>query len=160
MNNSFRKALFFSGLGSLLLLISAFSLEIFADLEPCKLCIWQRWPHAIIVILALFGLYIIKKTWTLLLICLSAVITGGIGIYHTGIEQMWWSGPVGCSSNFGNEMDITTLTNLLLDTQVVKCDEIIWSLFGISMASWNSIFSFFIAVLSFICWYQITIKRK
>ena len=159
MEISYKKALFFLGLASLSLLIGAYSLEIFAKLEPCKLCIWQRWPHAIIVILALSGLGVIKNNWMLLLICLSAIIGGTLGFYHTGVEQGWWSGPGGCSNQLGTKTDISNLTTMLLATPVVKCDQIAWSLLGISMAGWNSISSFSIAFFSFFCWYQITKKR-
>ena len=95
----------------------------------------------------LLGLSILNKTWILLLISLSAIVTGIIGFYHTGIEQGWWSGPLGCSNQFGSETDISNLTTLLLKTPIVKCDEIVWSLFNISMAGWNSLVSFFVAIL-------------
>ena len=159
MEISYRKALFFSGLASLSLLVGAYSLEIFAQLEPCKLCIWQRWPHAIIVILALSGLGIIKNTETLLFICLSAISAGTLGFYHTGVEQGWWSGPEGCSNHLETESNISDLTTMLLSTPVVKCDQIAWSLLGISMASWNSISSFSIAFFSFFCWHSIKKKK-
>ena len=131
MEISFRQALLFSGLISFSVLASAISFEFFFDLAPCKLCIWQRWPHVIIIAIMLLGLSILNKTWILLLISLSAMVTGIIGFYHTGIEQGWWSGPLGCSSQFGSETDISNLTTLLLETPVVKCDEIVWSLFNI-----------------------------
>ena len=155
MDITYKKALFFSGLASLSILVSAFSLEIFENLEPCQLCILQRWPHLILVILAFSGLFIIQKNWILLLICFSATITGIIGFYHVGVEQKWWSGPGGCSLRSETEMDISSLTNLLLNTPVVKCDEIVWSLLGISMAGWNSLTSFCIAFFAFFCWYRI-----
>ena len=160
MGISFRQALLFSGIISFTLLASAISLEFFYDLAPCKLCIWQRWPHVIIVVVMLLGLSGPKKTWILLLISLSAIVTGSIGFHHTGIEQGWWSGPTGCSSQFGSETNISTLTKLLLETPVVKCDEIVWSLFNISMASWNSLVSFLIAIFSFLSWLNIINKKK
>ena len=153
---SFRQALLFSGLISFSLLASAISFEFFYDLVPCKLCIWQRWPHVIIVVVMLLGLSVPNKTWILLLISLSAIVTGIIGFYHTGIEQGWWSGPLGCSNQFGSETDISNLTTLLLETPVVKCDEIVWSLFNISMAGWNGIFSL---ILFLTCFFYF-IKRK
>ncbi len=160
MDISFRQALLFSGVISFFLLASAITFEFFYDLAPCKLCIWQRWPHVIIIAIMLLGLSILNKTWILLLISLSAIVTGIIGFYHTGIEQGWWLGPSGCSSQFGSETDISNLTTLLLETPVVKCDEIVWSLFNISMAGWNSLVSFFIAIFSFFSWVQIINRKK
>ena len=160
MEISLRQALLFSGLISFSVLASAISFELFYDLAPCELCIWQRWPHVIIIAIMLLGLSILNKTWILLLISLSAIVTGIIGFYHTGIEQGWWSGPLGCSNHFGSETDISNLTTLLLETPVVKCDEIVWSLFNISMAGWNSLVSFFIAIFSFFSWVHIKNKEK
>ena len=160
MDISFRQALLFSGLISFSLLASAISFEFFYDLLQCKLCVWQRWPHVIIIAIMLLGLSIFSKTWILLLISLSAIVTSIIGFYHTGIEQGWWTGPLGCSNQFGSETDISTLTTLLLETPVVKCDEIVWSLFNISMAGWNSLLSFFIAIFSFFSWLKIIDKKK
>ena len=160
MDIAFRQTLLFSGLTSFSLLASAISFEFFYDLVPCKLCVWQRWPHVIIIAITLVGLSILNKTWILLLISLSAIVTGIIGLYHTGIEQGWWSGPLGCSSQFGSETDISNLTTLLLETPVVKCDEIVWSLFNISMAGWNSLVSFFIAIFSFFSWVHIINRKK
>ena len=160
MNISLRNALLFSGLISFSLLASAISFEFFYNLAPCELCVWQRWPHVIIIAVMLLGLSVLNKTWMLLLISLSAIVTGIIGFYHTGIEQGWWSGPLGCSNQFESETDISTLTTLLLETPVVKCDEIVWSLFNISMAGWNSLVSFFIAIFSFFSWLYIINKKK
>ena len=160
MEISFRQALLFSGVISFFLLASAITFEFFYDLAPCKLCIWQRWPHVIIIAIMLLGLSILNKTWVLLLISLSAIVTGIIGFYHTGIEQGWWSGPLGCSNQFESETDISNLTTLLLETPVVKCDEIVWSLFNISMAGWNSLVSFFIAIFSFFSWVHIINKKN
>ena len=105
MEISFRQALLFSGLISFSILASAISFEFFFDLAPCKVCIWQRWPHVIIIAIMILGLSILNKTWILLLISLSAIVTGIIGFYHTGIEQGWWSGPLGCSNQFESETD-------------------------------------------------------
>ena len=160
MEISFRQALLFSGIISFTLLASAISFEFFYDLAPCKLCMWQRWPHVIIIAIMLLGLSILNKTWMLLLISLSAIVTGIIGFYHTGIEQGWWSGTLGCSNQFGSETDISNLTTLLLETPVVKCDEIVWSVFNISMAGWNSLVSFFIAIFSFFSWVYIKNIKK
>jgi disulfide bond formation protein DsbB len=51
--------------------------------------------------------------------------------------------------------DISSLTEALLAMPVVKCDEIVWSLIGISMAGWNSIASFGLAVLALAFWQKL-----
>ena len=156
MQISYKQALILSALASFGLLAAAFWFEIIVGLPPCNLCIWQRWPHAIIIAIAGIGLVAIKQNWMLLLIVLSAIITALFGLYHSGVEQGWWSGPSGCSNQLNSDTDISSLTTSLLEMPVVKCDEIAWSLMGISMAGWNSIASFAIAVFAFLCWKKLT----
>lgn len=156
MQISYKLALILSTLASFGLLAGAFWFEIIVGLPPCNLCIWQRWPHAIIIAIAGIGLVAIKQNWILLLIALSAISTALIGLYHSGVEQGWWSGPSGCSNQLNSDTDISSLTTSLLEMPVVKCDEIAWSLMGISMAGWNSIASFAIAVFACLCWKKLT----
>ncbi len=156
MQISYKQALILSTLASFGLLAGAFWFEIIVGLPPCNLCIWQRWPHAIIIAIAGIGLVAIKQNWMLLLIALSAISTALIGLYHSGVEQGWWSGPSGCSIQLNSDTDISSLTTSLLEMPVVKCDEIAWSLMGISMAGWNSIASFAIAVFACLCWKKLT----
>ena len=156
MQISYKQALILSALASFGLLAGAFWFEIIVGLPPCTLCIWQRWPHAIIIAIAGIGFVAIKQNWMLLLIALSAISTALIGLYHSGVEQRWWSGPSGCSNQLNSDTDISSLTTSLLEMPVVKCDEIAWSLMGISMAGWNSIASFAIAVFAFLFWKKLT----
>ncbi len=152
MQISYKQALILSALASFGLLAGAFFFEIIVGLPPCNLCIWQRWPHAIIIAISGVGLVAFKRNWILLLIALSAISTGLIGLYHSGVERGWWSGPSGCSNQFNPDLDISMLTTSLLEMPVIKCDEIAWSLMGISMAGWNSIGGFSIAIFAFLCW--------
>ena len=156
MQISYKQALILSALASFCILAGAFWFEIIVGLSPCDLCIWQRWPYAIIIAIAGISLVAIKQNWTLLLIALSAISTALIGLYHSGVEQGWWSGPSGCSNQLNSDTDISSLTTSLLELPVVKCDEIAWSLMGISMAGWNSIASFSIAIFAFLCWKKLT----
>ena len=142
-------------MASAAMLLGALAFEHIGGLAPCKLCIWQRWPHLVIIIASLFGLA--SSRWTgkhakfgpawlwVSVIILLAFTTSGIGLYHVGVEQSWWEGPSGCSSQLGANLDLSTLTDTLLAMPVVRCDEIAWQLFGISMAGWNALLSLGIA---------------
>ena len=159
MRISYKQALLFPAFASSFLLTTAFWFEIVEGLYPCKLCILQRWPHAFVIAIAFFGIISLKKNWMVLLIALSSVSSGLIGLYHSGVEQRWWSGPYGCSNLLNHENNIQNLTTLLLETPVVKCDEIAWSLMGISMAGWNSLASFCITIFAFLCWRKLIIAK-
>lgn len=134
--------------GSLALLAGAFVFQTLGY-APCKLCLWQRWPHAAAV--AIGGLVLFLGPWVLLgvLGALSALTTAGIGVYHTGVERGWWQGPTSCSGG-GNDLGGLSGQDLLsLDTpiNVVMCDEVAWAFAGLSMASWNALASLGLAVI-------------
>jgi len=80
---------------------------------------------------------------------LAALGTAGIGAYHTGVERGWWQGPTSCT---GAGNDLSGLSGAdLLSTQiadtVIMCDEVAWAMLGLSMATWNMLFSLGLAVL-------------
>ncbi|MGB3148847.1 MAG: disulfide bond formation protein B, partial [Paracoccaceae bacterium] len=74
--------------GSVALLGGAFVFQALGY-APCKLCLWQRWPHALAILLGLLALFSGKR-W-LCLAGAAAVLTSGIlGLYHTGVERGLW----------------------------------------------------------------------
>jgi len=127
-------------LGSIAVLCSAFFFEYVLGYSACKMCIWQRWPHLLAV---LIGLIILATRLKILSIfgALSALTTAGIGFYHAGVEYRLWSGPSSCTSNINTEISASDLLNQILDAPIVRCDDVVWDLFGISMAGWNGILS-------------------
>ncbi len=131
---------------STLMLISAFYLEYFHGALPCDLCITQRWFHALIIAYSLIIIFILNITS----ISKKLILIGGgvlwlsssiAGLYHFGIEVSFWTGPDGCSSNI--EFSKDTLT-YLLNKSTIKCDEVLFKIFGLSLAGWNALVSFFV----------------
>jgi protein dithiol:quinone oxidoreductase len=135
-------------LGSAGLLIGAFVFQAIGY-APCKMCLWQRWPHAVAIV--------VGALWTFLPITLfiwlgaaAALTSSAIGGYHTGVERGWWEGPSSCSG--GGGLDLGSLSGSeLLSTEiaetVVMCDDVAWAFAGLSMASWNMLFSLGLAVI-------------
>jgi disulfide bond formation protein DsbB len=137
-----RQLIALAGLGSLMLLLGAWGFQL-AGYAPCKMCIWQRWPHGAAVALAAVGV-MLPVAPVILAGALAALTTGGIGVYHAGVEYGWWPGPASCT---GSPDSLSGLSGSdLLSTSgtvdIVMCDQVVWSLFGISMAGWNAVFSF------------------
>ena len=135
------RGLGFTGAISASLLGGAFAFEYLGGLMPCTMCIWQRWPHAIIIVAALVGLRGITPVAMMGLIAIMAAISIGLGGFHAGVEWQLWQGPSGCSAALQSNMAVTDLVDQLLATPVIRCDEVAWSFLGISMAVWNAIFS-------------------
>ena len=135
-------------LGSLALLLGAFAFQYLGGLAPCPLCIWQRWPHAIAIALGLM-LLAWPRRGLALLAGVAVAVGAGIGLYHAGIEQGWWPGPVTCTAPEPAAVPAGELLDQILATPVVLCDQVAWSLWGISMAGWNAILSLVLAWLWF-----------
>lgn len=145
-----------AGLGSLALLLGAFGFQYLGKLAPCSLCLWQRWPHAAAAVLALVAMTVLWR-YRRALAGIGALVMAGsavLAIYHAGVEQKWWAGPGGCSSTIdATGLSTEDLLAQIRSTPIVVCDEIVWDLFGITMAGWNAIVSLGLAVLwAFAAW--------
>jgi disulfide bond formation protein DsbB len=114
-------------------------------LQPCTLCLYQRWPWWIAGGLALLALLLRRERRicrALSALGAVAVLVGaGIAFYHTGVEQHWWAGPTACSATAATPQTLEALRAQIFAAPVVRCDEIPWSLFGISMAGYNVLIS-------------------
>lgn len=141
--------IFLAGLGSLLLLLGALGFQYLGDLAPCPMCIWQRWPHVAGVTFALAAMtvaWIYRRP--LALAGLAAMLCStGVGIFHAGVEQGWWQGPGSCSGADPEGLSSDQLLTQIMEAPLVRCDEIVWDLWGITMAGWNAIISFGLALL-------------
>lgn len=142
------RALLVCGIISTSLLGGAFLFEIFGGLAPCSLCIWQRWVHAAIVLATLLGLSPLPRRPILGLVAVAAATSIAIAGYHAGVEWNLWQGPQGCTATLSSNLSTTALVDDLLATPVVRCDEVPWSLFGLSMAGWNALISIDILIVS------------
>ncbi len=135
-----RQLILFATLGSAALLLGALYFQYFQDLAPCKMCIWQRWPHGIAIALGLVALAFPRRE-VMVLAGLVVFIGAGIGLYHAGVEQNWWEGPNTCTSGSISGLTTEELLDQILAAPVVRCDEIVWSLFSLTMAAWNAVIS-------------------
>ena len=125
--------------GSFALIACAFAFQSLGY-EPCKMCLWQRYPHFIAIVLGVLALVLTRlQTQLAILGGIAALTTGAIGMYHTGVERDWWEGPTSCSGS--GALDINNLLSTDISS-IIMCDDVVWSLMGLSMASFNALFSF------------------
>lgn len=144
-------------------LAAAFASEAFLGLEPCIMCIYQRWPYAIVIALGVIGLGVKKlRRPAVLLSGLTFLVNSGLATYHTGIEQKWWASQVeGCSvpTNFGTQDTNQSILENIMSAPTGNCAEIPWQdpIIGLSMANYNIALCF---VLFVICVISFAASRK
>jgi disulfide bond formation protein DsbB len=145
-------------LASAAILGGAFAFEYIGGLAPCILCWYQRYPHMVAIVLGLAAIALadVKPAAATLiaLIGVALVVGAGIAAFHVGVEQHWWEGTAECGSTIGGGNDLEALRRQLLNQPIVRCNEVAWSLFGISMAGYNFLLS--LALAAFAGW---SVKR-
>ena len=129
-------------------LVSAFIIEYKLDHKPCKLCIYERIPYflSILLILKIFFIRGYEKI-TLLILSIIFFISAILAFYHFGIEQGFFKESLACTTG-----DLTkTLSKQELLEQLkqnsISCKDVSIRVFGLSLATINTIFSL---ILSFV----------
>ena len=121
------------------LLGGALGSQYIGGLHPCEMCYWQRWPHAAAIVLAALaftGPAGSSRSRTLTLLAAAAIaVSGGIGVYHAGVEARIFEGFTTCTATRGLSLQD------IMKVPLVRCDQVQWSFLGISMAGWNAILS-------------------
>jgi len=132
------------------LLAGALGSQYIGGLYPCEMCYWQRYAHFAALALTLISLAFRGQptggrlfVW---LAMLAILVSGVIGVYHAGVEAGVFQGFTQCTttSTGGSAADI--LADVMAKP-LIRCDEVQWSLLGISMAGWNAILSIGLALV-------------
>jgi disulfide bond formation protein DsbB len=145
-------------------LAGAWFLELVVGLQPCKLCLMQRWPYyaalpvAVLAFLAAGPLGAPRASrpafGTLAIIFMISV---GLGAHHAGVEWGWWQGPADCGGRMlPGPANAGDLLGTLNQTRIVSCSEAPFRLLGLSLAGWNAVLSFGLAVLAMRGWRGVT----
>lgn len=146
---------------SVLALISALIAEYIFGLQPCVLCIYQRILYVLTTLVGFGGLFFALKGKTgisILCVLTAAFIflgEAGLAFYHVGVEQHWWVSAIeGCKVSFGDSAE--SILARIQNTAAVRCDEIPWEMFGISMAGYNAMLALCLCLGCFISAWLIT----
>lgn len=142
-------------------LLGAYGFEILGGLAPCQLCYYQRAPYFLaIIVCAMAWLY---PRWMRVLLRMLAVIyliSVVLGIYHAGVEWKFWPGPASCTAPGNSDIPVEELMAQILAAPIVRCDEIPWSLFGISLAGYNVLISIALLTMALGAFMQELGKQK
>lgn len=133
----------------------AYGSQYWGGLAPCVLCFYQRAAYGAVILFATAALACAlkdkeKATRMLTGFCALGFLAGaGIAFYHLGVEQHWWMGTEGCVDAAAvSAQTVEELRAQLLAAPVVPCDEVAWSLFGVSMAGYNAVVSLALAAVT------------
>ena len=132
---------------SIIALISAFFIEFILGHQPCNLCILERIPYllAIIIILLNFKFSHYEKFFILLL---SIIFLAGaiISLYHLGIEQGFIQESLVCDLKSGSNLLSKEEILKQLQEKNVSCKDVTFKIFGLSLTSYNILISLLITV--------------
>ena len=135
---------------SLIAIISALTAEYLFDIAPCKMCLKQRHPYYVIILLIIFFHFFKHINKFLLSILNELAILYGLfyAIWHVGIEREILSGPASCSGTLINTNSIQNLKEQINNQSIVSCLDISWIIAGLSAATINSILLLLILIFN------------
>ena len=136
-----------------LILISAFVIEYKFDHQPCKLCIYQRIPYLLSILLITIFLFVknlIKLEKVILLIVALIFFSSTIlAFYHFGIEQGFFKESLVCNAeNFSENLSKEKILEQLKQNNI-SCKNVSFRIMGLSLATYN-IFSSLVLLILFI----------
>ena len=132
---------------SVFALASAFFIEYVLGHQPCNLCVLERIPYllAIIIILLIYKITHHEKNFILAL-SLVFLIATALSLYHLGIEQGFIKESLVCDLNNGS--DLLSKEDILrqLQQKNVSCQDVTFKIFGLSLTSYNILISLIISI--------------
>ena len=144
---------------SVVAIASALIAEYYFDLQPCAMCLKQREPYYIII--AGFILVMIlkwqDKIWFYVGVQIVSIYGLFYSLWHVGIENKILAGPSSCSGGLNISTNTSSLKEQIISKAVINCEEVAWSIFGLSAATMNSLLLFLIFIINAI--YIINIYR-
>ena len=127
---------------SFIALISAFFIEYILGHQPCNLCLIERIPY-ILSIMIIMAIFLSKKNqkFLVLLLILNFIFSFAISFYHFGIEQGFFQESSACGVKSLTE--IITKEDLLkqLNEKTISCKDVTFRIFGLSLTSINIVIS-------------------
>ena len=143
--NTYLKAIF---LISLISIISAFFIEYVLGHKPCNLCLIERIPYVLSIILIIFN-YISKKNEYFIILLLLLIFSFSLimSFYHFGIEQGFFEESTVCGLKDASSIISKEEILKQLQAKTVSCKDVTFRIFGFSLTTFNIIVSFILIVL-------------
>lgn len=139
------------------MLATAHAFQTFGGYQPCTLCLRQREVYWVVGTIALAFMFLVRlpggarfRQLTCWILGLGFLVSFAVATYHAGAEWKFWPGPSTCSSAGSAGVSAQAMQDLLNGAKIKPpaCDQVVWSLFGLSMAGWNALISLGLVGLS------------
>ena len=132
---------------SIFVILSALYIEHILSVSACKLCLYQRIPYIISIIICFFGYFFSSnKIWIILLILTFSISTAIAG-YHLGIENNIFKEFSGCTNDSLNTLDKEELLESL-NNFLPNCKDVNFRILGLSLATINFILSIALTIIT------------
>jgi len=132
---------------SIIALLSAFFIEYILGHQPCNLCILERFPYLIAIIIILFNYKFSQfEKFFVLLLTIIFLIGTILSLYHLGIEQGFVQESLVCDLKSGSNLLSKDEILKQLQQKNVNCKDVTFKIFGLSLTSYNVLISFLISV--------------
>jgi len=132
---------------SIIALASAFFIEYILGHQPCNLCILERIPYLLALIIILLNYKFIHfEKYFLLTLTLTFLVATALSLYHFGIEQGFIKESLVCGLN--NDTNLLTKEDILkqLRQKNVSCQDVTFKIFGLSLTTYNILISLIISI--------------
>ena len=133
---------------SLVSIISAYFIEYILGHQPCNLCLIERIPYGLSIILIILN-YFLKNNEKFIILLLIKIFVFSliISLYHFGIEQGFFEESTVCELK--KSVDIISKDELLkqLQEKTISCKDVTFKIFGLSLTSINIFISFILTIL-------------
>ena len=129
-------------------LISAFFIEYILGHQPCNLCLIERIPYVLGLILIILNYILVKnERFIILLLILIFTFSAILSFYHLGIEQGFFEESMVCGLK--DALNVITKEEILEQLQVktVSCKDVTFRIFGFSLTTINIIISLFLTII-------------
>ena len=131
-----------------LTIISAFIIQYWLGHEPCKLCLYERIPYFLSMLLIIKIIFIKKYERVILLILFLVFMSSTtLAFYHFGIEQGFFSESLACTTeDLSKTLSKEELLEQLKQNRI-SCKDVSFRILGFSLAAINTIFSLILSVI-------------
>ena len=130
---------------SIIALISAFFIEYILGHQPCNLCILERIPYFLAIIVILLNYKFIEfEKFFILFLTIIFLFSTVLSLYHLGIEQGLIQESLVCDLKSGSNLLSKEEILKQLQEKSVSCKDVTFKMFGLSLTSYNILISILI----------------